>query len=47
MSDWLSNDMMSHSNFKTSFSERRCELVRGFLFEFGVIWEILLSGVIT
>ena len=29
----------SNSNFKVCFSERPRDVVRGFLFEFGVTWE--------
>ena len=39
MSDWPGNDgkMTSHGNLKVRFSERSSDLVRGFLFQFGVI----------
>ena len=39
MSDGPSNDgkMTSHRNFKIRFSERLLVVVRGFLFQFGVI----------
>ena len=32
--------------FKLRFSKRPLDLVRGFLFEFGVIWEVWLSWVL-
>ena len=37
--DWPDNDrkMTSDRNFKLRFSERSLDLVRGFLFQFGVI----------
>ena len=38
--------MTSHNNFKLSLSKRSLGLVKGFLFKFGVIWEIWLAGVI-
>ena len=39
MSDWPGSDrkIMSQSNFKIRFSERSLDLVRGFLFQFGVV----------
>ena len=39
MSDWPGNDgkMMSHSNFKLTFSKIPLDLVRGFLVQFGLI----------
>ena len=39
MSHGPSNDgeMMSHINFKLTFSKRALDLVRGFLLKFGVI----------
>ena len=39
MSDWLGNDgkIASHSHFKLKLPERSLDLVRGFLFQFGVI----------
>ena len=42
ISDWPSNDgkMTSHNNFKLRFSRRSLDLVTGFLFQFGVIWEV-------
>ena len=48
MSDSPSNDrkMMSHSNFKLRFPETYLDLVRGFQFEFDLIWEVWLPVVI-
>ena len=39
MSDWLGNDgkMTSHGNFKLLFSEMPLNVVRRFLFQYGVI----------
>ena len=39
MSDWPGNDrkMTSQSKFKLRFSMKSLDLVRGFLFQFGVI----------
>ena len=39
MSDWLVNDgkIASRSNFQLRFSERPLDLVRGFLFQLGMI----------
>ena len=46
--DCLDNDekMSSHSNFNLRFSERLLVVVRSFLFQFGVVWEVSWSGVI-
>ena len=48
MSDWPENDkkMTSYSNFKRIFSERSLDVFRGILFQFDVIWEVWLPGVI-
>ena len=48
MSDWPSyiGKKTSRSNFKLKFSERLLVTVRGFLFQFGVIWKVWWSGVI-
>ena len=48
MLDWPGNDrkMTSHSIFKLSFFERSLDLVRGFLFQSGVIWDVWPPGVI-
>ena len=48
MPNWPDNDrkMTSHSNFKIKLSERSLHLVRGFLFQFGVIWEVWLPWVL-
>ena len=48
MSHWPGNDgkMTSHSNFKVTFSKRPLHLVRGCLFQFSLIWEVLLSWVL-
>ena len=48
ISDLPDNDrkMTSYSNFKLRFSERSLDVIRGFLFQFGVIWKVWLPGVI-
>ena len=48
MSDWQGSDgkITSHSNLKLRFCEKSLVLVRGFLFQFGVIWEVWGSEVI-
>ena len=38
--------MTSHSNFKESFFERPMDIAEGYLFEFDVIGEVLLQGII-
>ena len=38
--------MTSDSNFNLKFSKRLLVVVRSFLFQFGVIWEVSWSGVI-
>ena len=45
MSDWPGNDrkMTSHNSFKLRFYERSLNIVRGFLFWFGLIWEVWLQ----
>ena len=47
MSDWPGNDgeMTSLSNFKLRFSKRPLDLVRDFLFQFGLISEVWLPWV--
>ena len=44
MLNWLGNNgkMPWHTNFKITFSKRFLDLVRTFLFQFGVIWEVWL-----
>ena len=39
---WPGNDgkMMAHSDFKLRFSESLLALVRGFLFQLGVVWAV-------
>ena len=48
MSEWPGNEgnITSHNNFKLRFGERCLDLVRGFLFQFGVILEVWLPVVI-
>ena len=48
MSDWPGSNgkMTSHSNLKLRLSEASLDVVRGFLFQFGVIWEVWLPGAI-
>ena len=48
MSNWPGNGrkVTSHNNFKLRFSERSLDVVRGFLFQFGLIWKVWLPEVI-
>ena len=49
MTDWPNNDgkMTSHSNFKLGFYNGLSNTDRGFLSQFGVIWEVWLPGVLN
>ena len=48
MPNWPGDNkkITSHSNFKLRFSKKLLDLVRGLLFEFGVIEEVWLPVVI-
>ena len=48
MSDWLGNDGKRtwHNNFELRFLKKSLDLVRGFLFQFSLIWEVWLPLVI-
>ena len=48
MWDWKRNEgkTTSHSNLQLRFSERSLDLVRGFLVQFGLIWNVWLPWVL-
>ena len=49
MTDWPGNSgkMASHRNFKLSFCNRLWDIDRGFLLQFGVIWNFGCQGYST
>ena len=48
MLDWPAKygKITSHSNLGPGFSKKPWDVTRGFLFQFGVIWEVRLPQVI-